>query len=58
MVCVTGQWDEAVPSPVSALAWSRLERPDRFRVLGDHEDVLDEARDRAEWIAAWVSARL
>lgn len=57
-VCFIGQWDDQVPNPVSALLWDQLMRPSRFRILGDHDDVLEEAEDRAEWIAEWFAATL
>ncbi len=46
--------DEVMPAWSGELLHRRLRQPDWVRVLGDHEDVLEEWVERAEWVADWV----
>ena len=51
---VQARFDEVVPHWAGDTLHARLGSPKRLRVLGDHEDLLDELEDRADWIVDWV----
>ncbi|MBI4880413.1 MAG: hypothetical protein HY812_12260 [Planctomycetes bacterium] len=46
--------DEVMPAWSGELLHRRLNQPDWIRVLGDHEDLLEEWVERAAWVADWI----
>lgn len=54
VLLVHARFDEVVPHWTGDILHARLGSPKRLRVLGDHEDLLDELEERAGWIVAWA----
>ncbi|MFG0318000.1 MAG: hypothetical protein ACF8XB_12050 [Planctomycetota bacterium JB042] len=54
VLMIHARFDEVVPHWTGDVLHGRLGSPMRLRVLGTHDDLLEEVEDRAEWIATWV----